>query len=269
MAKYLIETHMHTSPVSACSDSRGREYISRYLDAGYSGIIVTDHFWHGYCGIDRSLPWPEFVKQFCAGYEDALEEGIKQGLPVFFGWEETFEGDDWLVYGLDKAWLIDHPEVVTWTREQQFEEVHRYGGCVVHAHPFRASWYIKGIHLTPRLADGIEGFNSGNDEKWNILGMRYAALSGLPVTAGSDNHHAKQMCKDNLSGVRLEEPIQTIRDYVRIIREKKPVEPVLPAPLPEWTEEIKPDLPVFWRDKAEEPLAEEEILRKLRHGFWK
>ena len=84
--KYLYETHMHTMEASKCSDSPAREYISRYRDFGYDGIIITDHFYHGNCAIDRSLPWPEFVRRFCLGYYHAREEGERQGFPVFFGW---------------------------------------------------------------------------------------------------------------------------------------------------------------------------------------
>lgn len=266
MQSYLYETHMHTSPASACSDTRGRDYIRRYIDAGYSGIIITDHFWRGNCGIDRSLPWPEFVKQFCAGYEDALNEGIKCGLPVFFGWEETFDGDDYLVYGLDKAWLLQHPEVTRWTKKEQFDTVHQYGGCVVQAHPFRAAFYIFGIHLTPFLVDGVEGFNCGNQHAWNISGMHYARMTGLPVTAGSDNHHADRMNPDNLSGVVFDHPLHDLGDYIKAIRNREPFGLHIPVDLPEWTDAVIPELPGFLMNSAGEDQPT-DLMELLRHGF--
>ncbi|MCH5286750.1 MAG: PHP domain-containing protein [Christensenellaceae bacterium] len=256
MPSFIYETHMHTMPSSACSKSRGRDYVPRYIDAGYAGIIITDHFWHGNCGIDRLLPWTEFVHQFCAGYEDALNEGIKRGFPVFFGWEESFEGDDYLVYGLDKQWLLDHPEVTAWDRKRQYQEVHRYGGCVVHAHPFRAASYIRDIHLSPWLADAIEGYNAGNQQHWNILGMRYAQVRGLPITAGSDNHSAEWMNPSNLAGVAFEHPLRSVDDYVRAIREQQPMRPFLPQELPAWTSALEPDLPVIWHDREEKPFRQ-------------
>ena len=266
MPSFIYETHMHTTPASACSKTRGRDYISRYIDAGYSGVIITDHFWHGNCGIDRSLPWPEFVRQFCAGYEDALNEGVKRGFPVFFGWEESFEGDDYLVYGLDKQWLLDHPEVTAWDRKQQYQEVHRYGGCVVHAHPFRAAAYIRAIHLSPWLADAVEGYNAGNEQPWNILGMRYAQMLGLPVTAGSDNHHAERMCPDKLGGVVFDHPLRSVDDYVRAIREREAFTPRLPRDLPVWTDGCEHDLPVIWHDQNNKPF-EQSIADVLQNGF--
>ena len=266
MPSYLYETHAHTAPASACSDTRGRDYIRRYMDFGYAGLFITDHFWHGNCGIDRSLPWTEFINRFCAGYEDALNEGIRLGFPVFFGWEETFEGDDYLIYGLDKAWLLAHPEVIRWTRKRQFEQVHADGGCVVQAHPFRQASYIRGIHLAPDLADAVEGFNAGNEASWNVMGMRYARWTGLPVTAGSDNHHADRMCKENLAGVLLDRPLQSAADYVKAVRTREIQGVHLPCALAEWTEDVLPTLPVYLHDREERPalIRAETLLREER-----
>ena len=263
MSSFIYETHMHTMPSSACARTRGRDYIPRYIDAGYAGVMITDHFWHGNCAIDRSLPWREFVHRFCAGYEDALNEGMKRGFSVFFGWEESFEGDDFLVYGLDKQWLLDHPEVTAWDRKRQFEEVRRCGGCVVHAHPFRAASYIRGIHLSPWFADAIEGYHAANEQRWNVLGMRYAQVRALPVTAGSDNHHADRMRPDRLAGVTFKRPLSTVNDYVRAIREHQPFGLRLPERLPDWTEELESDLPVFWHDQNGK-LFETDIMNALR-----
>ena len=266
MPSFLYETHMHTFPASACSGTLGHDFIPRYIDAGYAGIIITDHFWHVNCGIDRSLPWTEFVKQFCAGYEDALNEGLKRGFPVFFGWEESFGGNEFLIYGLDKQWLLNHPEVITWDRRTQYEEVHRYGGCVVNAHPFRAASYLQDIHICPWLVDAIEGYNAGNDMRWNILGMRYAQLRGLPITAGSDNHHAYRMRSTNMAGVELDHPLASISDYVRAILDREPIRPHLPIPVPEWTEDIVPELPVTWHDRDGNPF-EQDTMAALRNGL--
>ena len=186
MSGYLYETHMHTSPASGCSDTKGREYIPRYIDAGYSGMIITDHFFHGNTGIDRSLPWREFVNGFCAGYEDALNEGIKRNFPVFFGWEETFQGDDYLVYGLDKQWLLDHPEVIRYSRKEQYEQVKAAGGCVVQAHPFRDGM----TDVDPAILDGIETFNMHPGQKSrNAVVNLYAGEENFGIRiVGSDFH---------------------------------------------------------------------------------
>ena len=240
---YLYETHMHTCQASACSDTPGHEYILRYMDEGYAGIIITDHFFRGNCRVPKDLPWTERIHQFCSGYEDALNEGLRHNFPVFFGWEENFEGDEYLIYGLDKQWLLEHPEMEHWTREEQFSAVHKDGGCIIQAHPFRARNYIRKIHLLPYAVDGIEGVNTANEPVWNTLAMRYGYFLNIPITCGSDNHHVQTMCTERLGGIVLDKPLRTIHDYVRIILEKKPFSLHIPDPAlcPEWDPSMHAD----------------------------
>ena len=124
---YLYETHMHTSEGSACASNTGAEMARAYAQAGYTGIIITDHFVYGNTAVDRSLPWSEWVEKFCLGYEHAKEEGEKCGLQVFFGWESGYGGPEFLVYGLDKQWLLNHPEIKDATVEEQLQLVHAGG----------------------------------------------------------------------------------------------------------------------------------------------
>jgi hypothetical protein len=216
---YLYETHLHTSFASACARSKGSEYIMRYQDLGYSGIMVTDHFFHGNTSVPRRLFWKEWVNQFCRGYEEAKNEGDKLGFDVFFGWEETFEGcDDYLVYGLDKAWLLEHPEVRDWTRGGQYRTVHASGGCVVQAHPFRQYDYIRKVVLSTGCVDAVEAGTMGNNnQSYDALAMRYALKLGLPVTAGTDIHDAMQVYPGGVFGVFVEKKLETIRDYVHAV----------------------------------------------------
>ena len=214
---YLYETHLHTKEASACGVSEGREYIARYLDLGYTGIIVTDHFYNGNCCVDRGLPWEKWVHQFCRGYENAREEGERRGLDVFFGWEQAYQGDDYLVYGLDKEWLLEHPEVCRWTRKEQYEEVRRYGGCVVQAHPFRERDYINCIHLYGGV-DAVEIANGGNEQSFDALACAYAKILAVPVTSGSDTHFAGDVRAETVYGVYLDKKMEAIGAYVDAVR---------------------------------------------------
>jgi len=215
---FLYETHLHTRESSACGISYGREYIKKYQDLGYTGIMITDHFYGGNCAVNRKLPWEKWVQNFCRGYEEAREEGDSCGLDVFFGWEETFDGDDYLVYGLDKEWLLEHPEVRYWNRNEQFSEVRRYGGCVVQAHPFRQYYYISGIHLSTGCVDAVEAANAANEQSFDALAWAYAKKLMLPITAGSDIHCTDDISPDSVLGVYLDKKIETIGDYVDAIR---------------------------------------------------
>jgi hypothetical protein len=221
--KYLYETHLHTLESSSCGKTPGREYAGIYKDLGFTGIIVTDHFFMGNSSIRRSLPWREWVNGLCRGYEAVKEAGDKQGIDVFFGWEETFDdADDYLVYGLNKEWLWEHPEAASWTRAEQYRIVKQYGGCVVQAHPFRQHAYIHQIILSPQSVDAVEAANANNHEQsYDALAMRYAKKLNLPVTAGSDVHNVRLLNKENAFGVYLDKKIETIADYVTAIKENR------------------------------------------------
>ena len=221
---FLYETHLHTCQASACGKSPGREHARKYADLGFSGIIVTDHFFGGNCAVDRSLPWEEKVKRFCSGYEDAWEEGQKVGLPVFFGWEQGYGDDEYLVYGPDKAWLLSHPEIEKCSRRRQLELVHEAGGCVIQAHPFRMRWYMTYIRVGLGFCDGVEVANAGNFPVNDTYAWNFAREYGLVMTAGSDNHDSSRVTSaSQLFGVSLEKKLETIHDYVRIILDRKPI----------------------------------------------
>ena len=222
---FLYETHMHTCQGSACARATGKEQARAYRDAGYTGIIITDHFFHGNTAVERRLPWEERIDLFWLGYEEAKEEGDRIGLDVFFGLEQNFAGDEYLVYGLTKDYMKAHPEMEHWTRRQQLEEVHRAGGCVIQAHPFRIRHYMDRIRLGLLYCDGIEAANAGNEPLDDARAWRYGLENRLVMTAGSDNH-----CGTGwpLYGVRLEKRLTSIEDYVKIIMDKDAIEMEIP-----------------------------------------
>jgi len=217
---YLYETHLHTAGVSKCAVSTGADYIAGYKDKGYSGIIVTDHFFNGNSALSGTLPWKEWVNRFCRGYEEAKEEGERRGLDVFFGWEETFDDcDDYLVYGLDKNWLLEHPQARSWTRGEQYRAVKEAGGCVVQAHPFRQRYYIAKVILSAACVDAIEVANGGHEDdvSFDALAYQYAKKLGKPMTAGTDIHDASVIYNGEIFGVYLDKKLTCIADYVKII----------------------------------------------------
>ena len=58
--QYIYETHLHTNESSECGRTPAREYIPYYMDQGYDGIVVTDHFYGNPSYMaDRSAPWLE------------------------------------------------------------------------------------------------------------------------------------------------------------------------------------------------------------------
>lgn len=218
--QYLYETHLHTIEASACAHVSGADMARLYKEAGYTGIVITDHFWGGNTAIDRSLDWADWVNAFCKGYEHAKEEGDRIGLQVFFGWESGYNATEFLIFGLDKQWLLDHPEIRDCTVAQQHDLVRRGGGIVVHAHPFREAPYIQEIRLFPKHVDGVEGINVGNrNPEWNTKAIAYAAEHDLPLTAGSDQHGSVMMGGGMVFPRRLEDA----RDLCRAILDREAV----------------------------------------------
>ena len=81
---YKYETHAHTMEVSKCAHISGADLARYYKSIGYTGLIVTDHYFNGNTIVPAELPWEERVAQFCKGYEAVKEEGDRIGLDVFF-----------------------------------------------------------------------------------------------------------------------------------------------------------------------------------------
>lgn len=225
---YLYETHMHTSEASACAHNTGAEMARAYKEAGYTGIIITDHFFYGNTAVDRSLPWKEWVERYCLGYEHAKEEGDKIGLQVFFGWEAGYHGSEFLIYGLDKEWLIRHPEIRDASVERQLQLVHADGGIVIQAHPFREASYIKEIRVYPDYVDGVEGINASHTSflkserhpEYNEKALVYAASHNFPLTAGSDQHTTEMLW----GGMAFARKLEGIQDFIHAVINREAVE---------------------------------------------
>ncbi len=186
---YIYETHSHTSEASACGMVAGKDYITYMKQKGYSGMIITDHFFNGNSCVPRSLPWKDRVDLYCSGFDHAFEASRGRHFSVFFGIEFNFEGDEYLLYGVDKSWLLEQGDILTKSRKEVYTRVHQGGGIMIQAHPYRERGYLKDIRLTPSVSDGIEIYNAANGDHQNVRALAYARDLQVPVTAGSDIHY--------------------------------------------------------------------------------
>lgn len=252
---YIYETHLHTSAASKCARSGGAEYISYYKELGYSGIIVTDHFFNGNCSIPKNLPWEERVDLFCRGYEDAKAEGDRQGLQVFFAWEARFWGDEFLVYGLDKDWLKKHPDMLEWDHITHYQKIKADGGLVVQAHPFRERGYLSEVYVHPFQCDAFEVANAGNPYEQNRMAYRYALENNITMTAGSDIHTVGVTDCGDIYGMEFDTPLSSITDYVNRIKNGSGFLLHVPHDTLVWTDDTTNHLPVFIFDNENIPHA--------------
>jgi len=249
---YCYETHLHTKEASACARSYGAQYIAVYKRLGYSGICVTDHFLNGNTAIDRSLGWEEQINGFCLGWERAKAEGDRQGLSVFFGWEHAFDGDEFLIYGLDKEWLLDHSEMMEWDQHTLFERVDRDGGLMIQAHPFRERAYIKAVNLHPYSCHGSEVINGQNEQAFNLRAEAYARAYALAPTCGGDIHTIEEASALSQAMI-FEEPLTTIHDFVDAIKKQSGYR--LAAELPPTCEIGSPSVPAYLYDRYQRKTA--------------
>ncbi len=208
---FRYETHLHTAQSSTCSRFQPNEIVEKYLALGYAGVFVTDHFLNGNTPVPKNLPWKERIQLFCEGYRAVKEAAKGTSLQVFFGWEYTYKGTDFLVYGIDEAWLLIRPEMLEWGTCEFCNKMRADGAFVVQAHPYREAHYIDHIRLYPSNVDGIETVNASRDERTNRLADFLASEYGLFKLAGSDIHSAAQT---HLAGLEFETPLKGEQDFV-------------------------------------------------------
>jgi PHP domain. len=222
MQEFKYDTHVHTSESSACGQSSGAEIARRYQEAGFTGIIITDHYFGGNTAVPRDLDWEQRIDLFSVGYENAKAEGEKIGLSVFFGLEAGFSGTEFLTYGVDKAWLKQNPDMMSWDTNEFLSRVRAAGGFVSHAHPFRQRGYITQIRLFPDLVDAAEVYNCGhNSVLFDDRANWYCDSYGLLKTSGSDTHTNKV---NKFGGMIFDRALCDIEDFISAVRNKETVQ---------------------------------------------
>ena len=209
---FLYETHLHTFPVSRCAHSSVRENLEFYKDAGYAGVFITNHFLDGNINIDHRLPYEERIQFYFSDYEEALRIGSEIGLSVFLGVELSYEGTDFLIYGLDKQWFLAHPEIMEMQKSDELKLMADSGALVIQAHPFRAAHYIDHVRLYPARVHGVETYNGCNTELENTMAEQYAKHYELIPFAGTDNHFAGG--QERFGGMRTDSPITDVQDFI-------------------------------------------------------
>lgn len=234
---YKYELHMHTSQGSACGKTSGADMVDFYIKNGYTGMVVTDHFYHGNTAPDRNLPWRDFVAAYSQGYLDAKEAAKDKDFDVFFGVEiKGYGWDEYLILGPTPEWYANHPELRGAFGPEFLAIARDAGAFIIHAHPYRERLYMRDetVWLHPDEPDAIEVRNCGNLIEFDRRAYEYARELGLPMTGGSDNHNAS-LPDPQLSGIALPFRPQSLPELIEAIREKKhtvlDLERVLQTPL--------------------------------------
>lgn len=139
MEGYKFDMHIHTSETSGCGEVPGKEAARLYKEAGFRGIMVTDHYHKEYFEGLGQMDMHRKVELFLAGYREARAEGERIGLDVALGIEfrNTETDNDFLVVGVTEEFLHDHPATFELPLKQAIELFHSHGMLVIQAHPIR------------------------------------------------------------------------------------------------------------------------------------
>lgn len=213
---YKYETHTHSSEASACATNDIYNMLKKYHELGYSGIILTNHFFNGNTCIPRGIGWENKIELFFSPYEKAQKLAKKLNMDVFFGLEYNYYGTEFLIYGLDKKFYLSHPEIPKLSLSEFCALVHDNDGFIVHAHPFREAHYISEIRLFPELIDAVEVINGAQmNYDYNKKAEQYANEYNFPKTAGSDSHsiNHKHFC-----GIEFNHRLRDIQDFIACIK---------------------------------------------------
>ena len=216
---YKYETHLHTSPVSKCAIASVRESLEFYKSLGYDGVFITNHFIQGNMTKPEGASYEELVEFYFTDYEAGAEMADEIGIKVFCGVEISHGGTDFLVFGLDKAWFLAHPEILEMKFSDELRFMQDAGAFIAQAHPFREAGYIDHIRLFPRCIEAVEIINASMKEQTNALGKIYCESYDLIPIAGSDNHVGKD--KALLAGVCTQRPIESVFDFVSMARNRE------------------------------------------------
>ena len=213
---YIYETHVHTSPISACAKVGIEETLKFYKSAGYAGVFMTNHFIDGNINAEaRSLPYEERIEYYFSAYEKGKTIGDKIELDVFLGIEMSYAGTDFLVYGIDKEWCLAHKDMHKMKKTELLQLMMDDGALIIQAHPFREASYIDHIRLFPRHIHGVEVFNACRTEFENKLAEQYAENYRLLPFAGSDNHFGEN--QKILGGMATERPVESVKDFIAAV----------------------------------------------------
>ncbi|MBQ4612631.1 MAG: hypothetical protein IJB26_03670 [Clostridia bacterium] len=215
---FIYEMHQHTARCSACAAADERKTVRALKAAGFAGMVLTNHFYHGNTAVRRSQPWEDFVRAFEQAYLIAKKEGDRLDFDVLFGIEEGVGGGkEVLLYGITPQFLYDHPEL----RHAELEEitalVHEAGGLVFQAHPFRVRNYIARPweELSADALDGVETYNAFNSDMENMRAAAFADREGLLCVAGTDSHDEREAVR---YGIVVPQRIRTERELAHVLR---------------------------------------------------
>ena len=215
---YKYELHAHTHECDRDAQLGASELVHLYKEAGYDGIVITDHYIERFYTQwfpeeIRELTHEQQVKRWLKGFYTARDEGEKIGFTVLPGTEVRFDGypNDYLVYGLHEDFFYNVPRLNELKNVDGLLSVMPENVCVVQAHPFRNGMMVS----NPRGLFVMEVYNGGTEKFRNEMAREFACHYDLAMTSGSDIHGMNRLAK---GGIMTEHRIQTPEELISVLR---------------------------------------------------
>lgn len=213
-----FELHIHTAENDKCALESAKDIVRLYKEAGYEGIVITDHYFKTFFDwfSDEFDPknHREVIDRWLKGYRSAKKESEACGITVLLGAEVRFNGpniNDYLVYGLTEEFLYEAPFLNELPNLDALLEILPPDAVVVQAHPFRDNMTVK----NPENIFGIEVYNGGTTPIRNQLARTFAEHYGKAMTSGSDFHSKYALAK---GGIISNKPIKTMSDLLETLK---------------------------------------------------
>jgi hypothetical protein len=189
------------------------DLIQIYKDAGYSGIVLTDHYSPMTFNPSEFFSKKKAIDHCLKAYKEA-QKYTTDDFTVLLGIELRFYAtvNDYLIYDISEEMLHELPFLLS-LYIRRASKLLREKGCIfLQAHPFRKLI----TRAKPKYLDGVEVFNGKADKESNDLSEKWAEEIGATIrTSGSDCHRESGAAK---GGIITNEPIKTNEDLLRILK---------------------------------------------------
>jgi len=201
---YKIEIHAHSSESSRCGSVEAAEVVIKYKNAGYSALVLTDHYYARFFDKINDLSWKEQLEEYLKGYRIAKKTAENLKFNIFLGIEIKFNNDpnEYLIYGLTEDFLLAYPNLHYLNLEEfkilvdkQKEDI-----MIFQAHPYR-----QGMEPTSsKLLDGLEVYNGNpRHDSQNKKALNYAKNHKLKMISGSDFHEHEDLAQGGIVSKKL------------------------------------------------------------------
>ena len=203
------ELHCHTAEMSRCATQTAEQTAEKYIAAGYTTLVVTNHF---KANNVRSGDWREWIDMFFDAV-DLVRKAAGDRLYVLDGAEvELNEGkNEYHLYGASREKFYEIPDMLELSHMELFNRAKEHRMFMVQAHPFRFSMEL----IDPGYLRGMEVFNGEPGDSHNRIAMEWLKSfqdrKDLFPTSGSDCHWVDQQPN---AGILTTKPIKTNEDLL-------------------------------------------------------